>query len=60
MAARGLTRDQVINDVMLERQPTKQFVQPGDIGAMAVFLCRPEAANITGSNISIDGGWTAQ
>jgi 3-hydroxybutyrate dehydrogenase len=36
------------------------FVQPSDIGAMAVFLCREEANNITGSNISMDGGWTAE
>ena len=60
MAARGLTRDQVINDVLLQRQPTKKFVQPSDIGEMAVFLCRDVAANITGSNISMDGGWTAE
>ncbi len=60
MAARGMTREQVINDVMLERQPTKKFVQPSDIGAMALFLCRDEAANVTGSNITVDGGWTAQ
>ena len=60
MAARGLTRDQVINDVLLTRQPTKKFVQPSDIGEMAVFLCRDAANNITGSNISMDGGWTAE
>ena len=59
MAARGLTREQVINDVLLQRQPTKKFVQPSDIGEMAVFLCRDAAANISGSNISMDGGWTA-
>jgi 3-hydroxybutyrate dehydrogenase len=60
MKARGLTREQVIADVLLERQPTKSFVQPGDIGAMAVFLCREEAANMTGTNLSMDGGWTAE
>ena len=59
MEARGLTREQVINDVLLQRQPTKQFVQPADIGEMAVFLCRDAAAQITGANISMDGGWTA-
>ena len=59
MTARGLTREQVINDVLLERQPTKQFVQPADLGELAVFLCRDAAAQITGSNISVDGGWTA-
>ncbi|MEZ5744459.1 MAG: 3-hydroxybutyrate dehydrogenase [Sphingomonadaceae bacterium] len=60
MKARGMTREQVIEDVMLERQPTNKFVQVGDIGAMALFLCREEAANITGANLSVDGGWTAQ
>ena len=59
MKARNMTRQQVIEDVMLERQPTKKFVQPTDIGAMAVFLCRDEAGNITGSNITVDGGWAA-
>ena len=60
MAARGLTREQVINDVLLQRQPTKQFVQPEDVGAMAAFLCGDAAAQITGANISMDGGWTAE
>ena len=60
MQARQLTREQVIRDVMLVRQPTRQFVQPEDVAAMAVFLCRDEAAQITGSNIAMDGGWTAE
>ena len=60
MAARGLTRDQVINDVLLAKQPTKSFVQPEDIGALAVFLCRDEARNVNGANWSMDGGWTAE
>lgn len=60
MKARGMSREQVIQEVMLVRQPTRSFVQPEDIGAMAVFLCRKEASNITGSNISMDGGWTAE
>jgi len=59
MKARGMTRDQVINDVLLAGQPTKQFVHPADIGAMAVFLCSGAAAQITGANLSMDGGWTA-
>ncbi len=59
MAARGMTREQVINEVLLERQPTKAFVQPDQLGELAVFLCRDAAAQITGSNISVDGGWTA-
>ncbi len=60
MVARGMSREEVIRDVMLERQPTKDFVQPDDVAAMALFLCRDAAAQITGSNISMDGGWTAQ
>ncbi len=60
MKARGLSRDEVINDVLLAKQPTKKFVQPEEIGALAVFLCREEAGNVTGANWSIDGGWTAE
>ncbi len=60
MAARGLTRDQVINDVLLVKQATKKFVQPAEVGALAVFLCRDEAQNVTGANWSMDGGWTAE
>ena len=60
MKARGLSEEQVINDVLLAKQPTKKFVQPAEIGALAVFLCREEAGNVTGANWSIDGGWTAE
>jgi 3-hydroxybutyrate dehydrogenase len=60
MKTRGLTREQVINDVLLDAQPTKQFVLPEQVAALVVFLCRDEAAQITGSNYSIDGGWTAE
>ena len=60
MKARGLTREQVINDVLLAKQPTKRFVQPDEVGALALFLCREEAGNVTGANWSIDGGWTAE
>ena len=59
MKARGLTREQVMSDVVLAAQPTKQFVTPEQVAALAVFLCRDEAASITGANISMDGGWTA-
>ena len=59
MTARGLTREQVINDVLLAAQPTKRFVTPEEIAAFALFLCRDEAASITGANLSMDGGWTA-
>ena len=60
MKARNMTREQVINDVLLEKQPTKQFVTPEQVAALGLFLCRDEAAGITGSNLSVDGGWTAQ
>lgn len=59
MKARGMSREQVINDVLLASEPTKQFTQVDEIGAFAVFLCRDEARNMTGSNYSMDGGWTA-
>jgi 3-hydroxybutyrate dehydrogenase len=60
MKTRGLTREQVINDVLLDAQPTKQFVQPDEVAAVAVFLCSDAAKQITGANISVDGGWTAE
>jgi 3-hydroxybutyrate dehydrogenase len=59
MKARGLTREQVIGDVLLAAQPTKQFVTPEQVAAFAVFLCSDAAAQITGANLSMDGGWTA-
>jgi 3-hydroxybutyrate dehydrogenase len=59
MASRRLTREQVINDVLLAAQPTKTFVTPEQVAATAVFLCSDAASQITGANISVDGGWTA-
>lgn len=59
MASRGLTREQVMNDVLLAAQPTKEFVTPEQVAALALFLCRDEAKSITGANLSVDGGWTA-
>ena len=60
MKARNMTREQVMNDVLLAGQPTKQFVTVDQVAAMALFLCSDAAANITGANMTIDGGWTAQ
>jgi 3-hydroxybutyrate dehydrogenase len=59
MKARNLTREQVMGDVLLAAQPTKRFVTPEEVAALALFLCRDEAKSITGSNLSMDGGWTA-
>ncbi len=59
MKTRGLTREQVMNDVLLAAQPTKRFVTPEQVAALALVLCREEASSITGTNVSMDGGWTA-
>jgi 3-hydroxybutyrate dehydrogenase len=59
MQARGLTREQVINDVLLAGQATKKFVSVEEIGALAVYLSGEMARSITGALITIDGGWTA-
>lgn len=60
MKARNMTKEQVIQEVMLERQPTKRFVTVEQVAGTALFLASEAAAEITGTNISIDGGWTAQ
>ena len=60
MKARNMTREQVIEQVLLEKQPTRRFVQPEEVAALALFLCRDEAANVTGANYPMDGGWTAE
>ncbi|MBE7219244.1 MAG: 3-hydroxybutyrate dehydrogenase [Caulobacteraceae bacterium] len=59
MKARGLTREQVMADVLLAAQPTKAFVTVDQVAALLVFLCGDAAAQITGANLSMDGGWTA-
>jgi 3-hydroxybutyrate dehydrogenase len=59
MKARNMTRDEVMNDVLLAGQPTKKFVTVDEIASLALYLCRDEARSITGANLSIDGGWTA-
>jgi 3-hydroxybutyrate dehydrogenase len=59
MKARAMTREQVMNDVLLAAQPTKRFVTPEEVASLALYLCREEAGSITGANLSMDGGWTA-
>ena len=58
--ARGISEEQVIREVMLGNQPTREFVSVEQIGGLAVFLCGEAAASITGCALPIDGGWTAQ
>jgi 3-hydroxybutyrate dehydrogenase len=60
MKTHGLERDEVIKNIMLGPQPTKQFVQPEEIAEMVHYLCGEMARSITGTSISIDGGWTAK
>ena len=58
--ARGITEEQVKQDVMLKAQPTKKFVTVDEVAAVAVFLCSDGAASITGTTLPVEGGWTAQ
>ncbi|MBK5934111.1 3-hydroxybutyrate dehydrogenase [Rhodovulum imhoffii] len=59
MAKYGMGREEVVEKVMLERQPSRQFATVEELGGTAVFLCSDAAAQITGTTISVDGGWTA-
>jgi 3-hydroxybutyrate dehydrogenase len=58
--ARGITEEQVVKDVLLHAQPTRQFVTTLQIGALSVFLCSAAAASMTGTALPVEGGWTAQ
>jgi 3-hydroxybutyrate dehydrogenase len=57
--ARGISRDEVIRDVLLAAQPNKRFATVEEIGALAVFLSSPAGQSITGTALPVDGGWTA-
>src|SRR5438445_1955709 len=60
MKTRNMTEEQVKRDILLAAQPTKEFVSVDEVAALAVYLASDVAKSITGANISIDGGWTAQ
>jgi 3-hydroxybutyrate dehydrogenase len=55
----GMDRDAVVRDIILEKQPSKQFATVEQIAAAVLYLCSDAAAQVTGTTISIDGGWTA-
>ncbi|MDP1865266.1 MAG: 3-hydroxybutyrate dehydrogenase [Bradyrhizobium sp.] len=57
--AHGISREQVIHDVLLAQQPNKRFVTVEELGALTVFLASDAAASITGTALPVDGGWTA-
>ena len=59
MKTHGMDRDTVVREVMLARQPSKEFATVEQLGGTTVFLCSDAAAQITGTTISVDGGWTA-
>jgi 3-hydroxybutyrate dehydrogenase len=59
MKVHGMDRETVIRDVMLLRQPSRQFATTEQIGGTVVYLCSPHADQVTGTTISVDGGWTA-
>lgn len=56
----GMAREDVIRNIILAPQPTRQFVQPEEISALALYLCGDMARSITGTSLSVDGGWTAK
>jgi 3-hydroxybutyrate dehydrogenase len=55
----NMSREDVIKKVMLERQPSREFATVEQLGGTAVFLCSDAATQITGTTLSVDGGWTA-
>jgi len=59
MKVHNMDRETVIREVLLDRQPSKQFATVEQIGGTVVYLCSPYADQVTGTTISVDGGWTA-
>ena len=59
-AQRGISQKQAVEDLLSEKQPSLDFASPEQLGGTVAFLCSPAADQITGTTISVDGGWTAQ
>jgi len=59
MKTHSMSREDVIRNVLLDRQPSREFATVEQLGGTVVFLCSPSADQITGTAISVDGGWTA-
>ncbi len=58
--AHNMTEDEVVDKVMMQWQPNRRFVETGEIGALALFLCSEASRSITGASLPIDGAWTAR
>jgi 3-hydroxybutyrate dehydrogenase len=59
MKVHNMDRETVIREVMLQRQPSREFATTAQIGGTVLYLCSPYADQVTGTTISVDGGWTA-
>jgi 3-hydroxybutyrate dehydrogenase len=59
-ARSGAPRAEVLRDMIAHAQPNRRLIDPTEIGALAAFLCSPDACSVTGAAIAIDGGWTAR
>ncbi len=59
MRVHGMDRETVLREVMLQRQPSRQFATVEQVGGTVIYLCSAAADQVTGTTISIDGGWTA-
>lgn len=59
-AVHGIDSSQVVTDVLLANSAIKRLVEPDEVSSAVAYLCGPEAASVSGSNVVIDGGWSAR